>query len=181
MTLFFYDVKFGERNARQNIIHITWEGPYSFEEAQRQRNEVTDYGVYQIYGTHPVYGANVLLYIGKEDRQTFGVRLSQEGWKNNLDANTIQVYLGNLGGYEGTPSNDDWSWQIFAAESLLIYAHVPAWNSSGLNKEFDAVYHDVHVLNWGMRRDLYPEVSGKFYSTKYYVENREYKTFEYQK
>lgn len=165
----------------KNIIHITWEGPYSFEKAQEQRKAATDYGVYQIYGTHPVYGANVLLYIGKADRQTLGLRLSQEGWKNNLDANTIQVYLGRLGGYEGTPSNDDWSWQICAAESLLIYAHVPASNSSGLNKEFDAAYHDVHVLNWGMRRDLYPEVSGKFYSNKYYVEDREYKIFEYSK
>lgn len=62
----------------KNIIHVIRGGPYTVEEARAARDDATDYGSYQIYGTHPVYGSSVLLYIGRTDRQTFGVRLSQE-------------------------------------------------------------------------------------------------------
>lgn len=64
----------------QEEIHMVWEGPYSYEEITNTlRDEYCDFGVYQIYGAHPIYGSDVLLYIGKADQQTFGVRLSQEG------------------------------------------------------------------------------------------------------
>ena len=57
------------------IIHIDWDGPYRIEEINELNDEKKDYGIYQIYGTHPVYGSNVLLYIGKADQQTFGARI----------------------------------------------------------------------------------------------------------
>ncbi len=44
-----------------NAINIKWEGPKNLEEAQKKENSKKDYGVYQIYGFHPVYGSNVLL------------------------------------------------------------------------------------------------------------------------
>lgn len=148
-------------------IHLDWSGPYPYDEALQQRDAARDYGVYQIYGTHPVYGRSVLLYIGKADRQTFGLRLSQEAWRQGADGQDLKVYLGRLAGYGPTPDADTWSGQIGVAERMLIYAHWPAGNSSGLNVALDARYHDVCVLNWGQHASLLPEVSGLRYSDRY--------------
>ncbi|MDR1850429.1 MAG: hypothetical protein LBQ75_10355 [Zoogloeaceae bacterium] len=146
------------------IIHVVWEG-FPYEKAL-ELNDSNDYGVYQIYGAHPVYGSNVLLYIGKAGEQTFGKRLGQHEWTvYNADAGNVTVYVGRLGGYDGTPQNEEWSRQIALVERLLIYAHQPACNASGLNvlkpkQEDDDAVNDAHILNWGQRRDLLPEVSG---------------------
>jgi hypothetical protein len=48
----------------QTFIHIEWDGPYKFWDRPSQLESVstlkgpTDYGIYQIYGGHPVYGEN---------------------------------------------------------------------------------------------------------------------------
>ena len=47
-----------------NVIEIEWEGPISVNDTIKLIND-NDYGIYQIYGTHPVFGSNTLLYIGK--------------------------------------------------------------------------------------------------------------------
>jgi hypothetical protein len=52
------------------IVHIEWDGPFSIDEA-KEKNGKDDYGVYQIYGNHPVYGYGASLYIGKAADQTF--------------------------------------------------------------------------------------------------------------
>jgi len=148
-------------------IHVQWKGPYSYEKAMKDFDSNIDRGIYQVYGTHPVYGSNVLLYIGKTINQTFGQRLSQEQWLNNHDSENVVVYLGRIAGYHQEPDEATWSAQITTVERLLIYAHWPAGNSSGLNIKFGADLHNVHVLNWGERRSLYPEVSGAFYSDKF--------------
>jgi len=41
-------------------IHVQWSGPYKYDEVKALRDEFIDYGVYQVYGTHPVYGSDVL-------------------------------------------------------------------------------------------------------------------------
>lgn len=53
------------------IIHIEWDGPFKLDQLSELNNTDIDFGIYQIYGSHPIYGADVLLYIGKADRQTF--------------------------------------------------------------------------------------------------------------
>lgn len=151
-------------------LHVEWSGPYKYDEALALRDDFTDYGIYQVYGAHPVYGADVLIYLGKADQQTFGVRFSQEGWGNyNQDALRVLVYVGRLSGYEGTPTDKEWSRQIALIERLLIFAHWPASNSSGLNVQFGKDLHDIHILNWGQYRDLLPEVSGARYSDLYHA------------
>lgn len=149
------------------IIHIEWEGPYALDRISALTDRTKDYGVYQIYGSHTVYGSHVLLYIGKADRQTFGVRIKQELWQLNKDARAVQVYVGRLAGKK-TPSLDQWSQDIGDAEKLLIYAHAPASNSQYINQIPEQILRDVHVLNWGMHRDLLAEVSGARWTAKYY-------------
>ena len=160
-------------------IHVQWEGPFSYAEALALRDDVSDYGVYQIYGSHPVYGSDVLIYIGKADSQTFGIRFSQEDWHyTNQDSSRVTVYVGRLSGYNGTPELNKWSMQIAHVERLLIVSHWPAWNSSGLNVQFGKELHHTHILNWGQHRDLLPEVTGARYSDRFdSAENYEaYKT-----
>jgi len=144
-----------------DIINIWWEGPYTLSDIENKNignDDNKDYGVYQIYGTHPVYGNNVLLYIGKTEQQVFSTRLNQEThWWNNQDANNIQIYFGRLIG--NTPSESIWTSMINKAEKLLIYAHRPAHNSSNINSIQEDEAKNTHVLNWGTFKDLQPEVS----------------------
>lgn len=49
---------------RVEVIQLKWEGPFRIEDLRSLNNYETDYGIYQIYGNHLVYGENVLLYIG---------------------------------------------------------------------------------------------------------------------
>lgn len=37
-----------------HLIQVHWEGPYRIADLHNLKNEETDYGVYQIYGKHPV-------------------------------------------------------------------------------------------------------------------------------
>ena len=139
-------------------IHIEWEGPFSYEQLKALDGNA-DYGVYQVYGGHPVYGSRVLLYIGKAEQQTFSTRLNQEWWgESNRDAGNVEVYVGRLSGME-KPRRQKWDELIDLAEKLLIFAHHPASNSSNLNSLPENV-KQIHIFNWGQFRDLMAEVSG---------------------
>ena len=66
-------------------IYVDWSGPYTYEdvvnynenkiETKKFAVKPTDFGLYQIYGAHPIYGDNVLIYIGKTE-QKFMERLN---------------------------------------------------------------------------------------------------------
>jgi hypothetical protein len=147
-------------------LHLEWRGPFTFQEAQSFTNAQSDYGVYQVHGSHPVYGDNVLLYIGKADKQTFGIRLGQEGWEGWQQNNgAVTVRLGRLHGSE-TPSFSEWSIWIDRAEALLIRAHRPAHNASRLFKTPQDA-QNIHLLNWGERGVLLPEVSGARWTSRF--------------
>jgi len=147
-------------------VHIDWQGPLSYDQLPLLRDEQIDYGIYQIYGSHPVYGSDVLLYIGKAQDQTFGQRLLQESWSLwNRDSARIQIYIGRLSG-SATPESADWSAQISLVEKLLIYAHGPAANTSNLNS-IPNECTPLHILNWGQFRDLMAEVSGARWSSRF--------------
>lgn len=150
-----------------HVIHIEWEGPFLLEQLGELTNTTRDYGVYQIYGSHPVYGNSVLLYIGQANRQTFGVRIRQELWQLNSDARSVQVYIGRLAG-EHAPTLEEWGVNINLAEKLLIYAHAPASNSQYVNSIPESTLRDIHILNWGTHKNLLPEVSGARWTRKYY-------------
>lgn len=148
------------------IIHIEWEGPIAVKDIAGRTSE-SDYGIYQIYGGHPVYGSNVLVYIGKAAGQHFGVRISQEAhWLYNRDAERVAIYLGKLAGEE-TPNDAVWDKHINLAERLLIFAHSPAYNTQKSIQRIDEDLRAVHILNWGCHRDLLPEVSGTRWTSKF--------------
>lgn len=147
------------------LIHIEWTGPYNLENLPDLMNEEMDYGIYQVYGKHPVYGSDVLLYIGKADLQTIGKRISQENWWNTNDSGRHLIYAGRIAG-EQKAEEIDWSIKIDLAEKLLIYVHKPAYNSKNLTSIPYDNLQDIHILNWGSYRDLFPEVSGLRWTNK---------------
>ena len=151
------------------VIHLQWDGPFTLEEIQGM-NDNHDRGVYQVYGSHPVYGSDVLLYIGKAGEQTFSVRLQQEQWHYNQDAGNIRYYVGRLAG-KRTPGHVEWGRQIDLVETLLIHSHWPAANSRNIQGlgGHAAEIANLHVLNWGQRRSLLSEVSGLMLTDRYNV------------
>jgi len=152
------------------IIHIEWEGLFTLEEISTMNKEGYDHGIYQIYGSHTVYGLKSLLYIGQTQHQTFSERLAQEGWDLTWDGQTnAEVRVGRLAGIK-TPSRLKWDEEIGLAEILLIAAHTPAYNRRyilGASLEEQKKLLSVHILNWGNRGMLLPEVSGAVWTSKF--------------
>ncbi len=161
-------------------IKIQWEGSYNLEDIgfndieynystkdSKLNDETMDYGIYQIYGYHPVYGTNVLLYIGKVQEQTFAKRIAKEGWEYNEDSKNIQIYVGRI--YNENNSDDKaWNKLIDTAERMLIYSHEPARNSSNIlnitkNKEKLKSFEDIRIFNYGRYKSLMPEISGEMW------------------
>ncbi len=71
-----------------------------------------DFGVYQIYGHHPIYGNNVLLSFGLAQLQTFQERMGQEKWWwDQPDTNNIELYVDFAGRSCGF-SIDKWNSMI---------------------------------------------------------------------
>lgn len=142
------------------VIHVEWRGPFTIEEIKKMKNR-HDKGVYQVYGSHIVYGSDVLLYIGQTGKQTFAKRLSQEYWNYNQDAGNVRYYVGHLSGTQ-EPREENWLRQIDLVEAMLIHSHWPAGNSQniqGLGQQSDNAKNTI-ILNWGYRRSLLSEVSG---------------------
>ena len=148
--------------AQIEIINIKWEGPLTLQEAYEKDGE-SDYGIYQCSGDHPVYGLDVLFYIGKAQDQTFGARLSNHDHNFKNWDQMIEIYLGRIYTEKKTQLSDtEWGSLIDRAEKLLIPACWPALNCQGINgpSNVDEV-KDLLILNWGKFRSLLPAVSGR--------------------
>ena len=156
------------------VIEIRWDGPYSTDQIIKTASAGTDYGIYQLYGTHNVLGPDSLLYIGKSEADTFSQRISwhEKEWID-WEAAPVQVYLGRLGGLgkakKGKGEWKDWEDQISRAERLLIYFCAPPYNSQGL-KAYGEMPQTI-VLNYHRRHRLPPEVS-TFYEASEYATKR---------
>lgn len=136
-------------------IEIFWQGPMNESDIKRL-NTGKDYGLYQIYGTHNIFGANTLLYIGQANDQTFATRIAQHKEWLEWGYSDTQFFIGRLGGVEKI-NNEEWAKNIDIAERLLIYHCSPPYNTKNLND-----YGDIKqtlVLNFGKKNVLPLEVS----------------------
>jgi hypothetical protein len=117
----------------ERVLHLLWEGPFGLKDLPKLNDGQSDFGVYQIYAHHPVYG-RCLVYIGKAREQTFYTRIKQEYWGigSENDPNRVEVYVGRLIGT--TPLLSVWRKEIDTAEVLLIHSHGPAYNSQNVLK-----------------------------------------------
>jgi hypothetical protein len=155
----------------ERLVTFRWAGPFSYRSIVDDAppaatedehalgslwSERTGYGIYQVYGAHPVYGSDALLYVGKAAEQTFAKRLRQEGWLTNRDRDRVMVYVGRLVG--PSPSDEAWSQLIGDAERLLIYSVAPAGNSREVNTTAAFATH-LRVFHVGNYRDIPAELS----------------------
>jgi len=144
------------------LITIKWDGPFILDHiAQFSRNQ--DYGLYQIYGTHNVFGPGSLLYLGKAEEQSFSDRIpSHIEWIEWESAST-EIYLGRLCGTEPMTKERDAEWcsDIDVAERLLIYFSSPPYNSKNIQSYGDIKgdIKNVIVINYKKRNRLPIEVS----------------------
>lgn len=118
-------------------------------------------GFYCIYGRHPVYGPDVLLYIGEtkeaESRRSFRKRIV-EHLKGRF------WYHANLSVSLGTPDATLklQPQEICLIESILIAAHKPALNRQHIDRALDGAQRFL-IRNWDFMEALQHECSGQYW------------------
>jgi hypothetical protein len=157
-----------------DIIEILWDGPYKIQGSDKFKRN-SDYGIYQIYGTHNIYGAETLLYIGKAESRTFSSRFAEHKEWVEWEPTPVDIYLGRLGGIDKTLKGNLWEDQIDRAERLLIYYCSPPYNSKGLN-EYGKMPSTV-VLNYGKRKHLPYEFSNLDERTSFWQKDSKWKLY----
>ena len=138
-------------------IRVEWEGPFSIKEVLKLNDQDEDYGLYQIYGRHIIFGAKSLLCIGKAEGLTFSQRFSQHrsGWLSEEEGVSVRVGRIASGDYADDPPDwSDWQQVLRDAEALTIYWHSPPYNSQNINN-----YNGqrLKVINKGKRGALVAE------------------------
>lgn len=140
-------------------IRIRWEGPFSVQQVLELNDKDDDYGLYQIYGRHVIFGAGVLLYLGRAREQTFGVRFRQhvKEWLAQEEGVSIRVGRIPREDYADEPPDwPDWSKLLADTEALEVFWHSLPYNSSNIG-EYRG--QPLHVLNEGERGSLVLEFS----------------------
>ena len=138
---------------KERLIRIKWDGPYDLEQAKCLSGK-EDYGMYQIYGRHVIFGKDSLLYIGKAVDQSFSKRLKDhEYWLR--DVSGLEIYVGRI--YDEDYEDDnDWGSLVPQCESLLIYWHSPPYNSQHINTH---TANNIKIHNHGELASLLHEIS----------------------
>ncbi len=161
-----------DKKPATEIYDVYWEGPYSLDAIDQDGIGAFVkewHSLYQIYGDHPAYGRDVLLYIGKTER-SIKERLSEHYSRFSNQCDDVKVFLASFGEFTSWAKmgNDHYNpvskddRVLSAIESLLIYAHQPAYNSKALSsKEFGE--ENFRIFNTGRRKSLMPEISTQFY------------------
>ena len=153
-------------------INIWWEGPFLINDILENKIDSSIYdntadrkGLYQIYGIHPLYGSDKLLYIGKTKNESgFRSRLKNR-WiiENGCDDENIKIYLGTIFSFDENIKNKENNF-IEKAEVLLINALKPAFNSSNIQSvDKKLIEQNYIVYNHNNYRDIYPILSTEYF------------------
>jgi len=151
---------------KERTIDVYWEGPYEW--GVHNKHIKKSHVLYALYGTHPLYGRDMLLYIGRTERDV-GIRLSEHGYWADYECDRINIRVASMGEIE---SWKDWeegeryeratNSDVERVETLLIYAHQPAYNTR--NKESLEIARNIRIFNTGHFGSLLPELSYRYYS-----------------
>ena len=150
-----------------HVIDLEWTGAYPvpynsstelYELGEYKENILNNSGFYQIYGNHPIYGRDVLLYIGETKKsetteRSFFDRMSEHFSGKFWYFENLSIYI--------APCKLDLEVHL-AAESILIAAHKPALTIQHLNQAKESA-QSVIVRNWGAKGSLLPECSGEYW------------------
>lgn len=154
------------------ILKLYWQGPFSIDEAiEKFNNQTTDYGLYQIYGTHNVNGTDSLLYVGKSQNNILKYRFEshKKSWIDK-EPSKVEIYVGRFFGDKAT--DEEWNNYIDACEKIVIYHCQPSYNvrEKFIAPSFSEI--DYLILNIGKRHRLPAEIS-TFYLKNHEISNPE--------
>lgn len=146
---------------------VHWYGPYSLRDLDSEIGSDSGLVLYALYGPHPLYGTDVLLYLGVTEKSLKTCISQHESWIAEL-SNPIKIYgaaIGRFSSWREATATEKYlplpEQEIRAIESLLIIAHQPAYNIR--SKESAEIARDVRLFNTGNFRALLPEVSGCYH------------------
>lgn len=167
-----------EKKREVIVVNIVWEciefDGVDFKKI-RELNKNADYGLYQIYGHHPAYGDDALLYIGLASGQTFAQRINDRLEFYESSARPTNICIGRIcesSEKQSSMLKGEWEDLISLSEKLLIKTHSPAMNEI-LYKGRDTIWKDdLLIINWGDYKRLLPEVSTLRMSWDYWLYER---------
>ncbi|MDD1980447.1 hypothetical protein [Pseudomonas asiatica] len=150
------------------IVDIYWTERTKFQyDAERQvyippsTSGMDGKGFYCIYGRHPVYGPDVLLYIG-ETKETESGRSFRDRLGEHLKGRFW--YHANLSVALGSPDSNQklLPQEVRLVESILVAAHKPALNRVHIDCAMEGSEHFL-VRNWDFPDALQHECSGYYW------------------
>ena len=115
---------------------------------------------YCIYGRHPVYGPDVLLYIGETKKEITNTRDISKRIKEHLcgrfwSHTELSISI-------GIPKRQLEASEVLALESILIAAHMPALNRKHIDGALPSS-RGYGIRNYGFIRSLITECSGDYW------------------
>ena len=141
---------------KDGILRVEWQGPLALDEVAKLQKPM-DAGLYAIYRPHVIYGRYTLVHIGMTCT-TFGDRINAR--HPGVDVNTtseIRVHVGRLS--ERPYDVKEFENLLKNVETLLIYAHTPAFNSNCITDNSVASLPDLRIFNINENGMILPEVS----------------------
>ena len=138
------------------IVEIEWTGPFNPKQVKRNKDDF-----YQVYGYHPVYGENVLLYIfrGNEWKREISTHknIGERRIPDYFKPGQITVAVGKILDNKGKIC-------LETIKEILVFLHSPAWNTEGIDDIKNIPYlscDDVVIKNRGNKGGLFETVEGK--------------------
>ncbi|KMP12327.1 hypothetical protein UZ36_01035 [Candidatus Nitromaritima sp. SCGC AAA799-C22] len=159
---------------KDSIINVHWEGPMEWKEAIKKGRK-KGYVLYQICGTHLVYGSDIPLYIGKTERFASVKLKEHDWWVLHEEYDRVKVRLGSVGkwfDWDHWFNNPSKSYpapkgqlksQLADVEKLLVLANQPLYNTQYKSEETVQIKHDIRIFNTGQMGRLLPEISGTYF------------------
>lgn len=125
-------------------VTVEWTGPFKIDQVLEMTGK-DDYGVYQIYGHHIIFGEASLLYIG-ETNQTFGRRFSGHNHEWLQEEEGVFIHVGRI-----VSDYDEYDRKqlIKDTEALTIYWHSPPYNSNNIDKYKGRLLEVVNTGEYG--------------------------------
>lgn len=153
------------------LFQIDWIGPVSNDKFEEYGDSCC---LYKIYGTHPIYGRNVLIYLGMT-KSNIANRISQHKDWIDLESDDVTFYFGSISELKektkiAISKNNE---AVRNIEELLIMANQPAYNN--YSKKY-IKNNNIRIFNSGKFGSLLPESSTLYYND--YIKNIKYKTIK---
>ncbi len=152
-NLTIIDISWSERS---KVVYSRAQGIYVLPDD----DNLSTQGFYCIYGRHPVYGPDVLLYIGETKATASGSRSFDVRLREHTAGRFW--YHANLSYSLGISEKPLDTLETRLAESILIAAHKPALNRRSIDRALPGSEKYL-IRNWDFPASLQHECSGEYW------------------